>query len=272
VVTVHDMLYLTQPQHYKDKLFSLYARVFIKGAVRQADMICTGSTYSKNEIVLAYGVSADRIRVTHYGVSARYALQPDERLALVRERYGLERPYFLFVGGWDHPRKNLPRLIRAFLLFCEGRDDHYELVLAGPEGSSSGEVRELMRESEIGKRIRTLGFVPDEDMPSIYAAAEVFAFPSLGEGFGIPVIEAMACGTPVIVSQATCLPEVAGDAAVLFDPEDPADIARAMRLILRPQIHEEMRQKGLRRAQMFTWENTARETLNAYLDALDRRA
>ena len=120
VVTVHDMLYLTQPQHYKDRLFSLYARLFIKGAVRRANMICTGSAYSKKEIESVYGIPADRIRITYYGVNPRYEPQPEERLAPVRAKYRLERPYFLFVGALDQPRKNLPRLIRAFRLVLRG--------------------------------------------------------------------------------------------------------------------------------------------------------
>lgn len=270
VLTVHDMLYLTQPQHYKDRLFSLYARVFIKGAVRRAHIICTGSAYSKEQIKSAYGMTADRIRVTHYGVHPRYEPQPEERLVPLRTKYRLDRRYFLFVGAWDHPRKNLPRLIRAFRLFCENQRNDYELILVGPEGSGSSEVHALLSDPEAGRRVRALGFVPDGDMPGIYAAAEAFVFPSLGEGFGLPVIEAMACGTPVMVSRATCLPEVAGDAAVFFDPEDPADIARAMRLTLRPDLHREMKQKGLRRAEIFTWENAARETQKAYADALNR--
>lgn len=269
VVTVHDVLFLTQPKHYKDRLFALYSRIFIGGAVRRADMICTVSEYSKKEIESGYGIAGDRIRVTYHGVNPRYEPQTETRLAAVRAKYRLERPYFLFVGARE-PRKNLPRLIRAFSLFREGQQSDYELILVGPEGSGSAEVHALLNDPAAGRGVRTLGFVPDDDMPCIYAASEAFVLPSLGEGFGMPVIEAMACGAPVIVSRATCLPEVAGDAAVLFDPTDPADIAQAMRMILRPDVRQEMKQKGLRHAQTFTWENTARETEQAYADALQR--
>jgi len=269
VVTVHDMLYLTQPQHYKDKLFSLYSRLFINGAVRRADVICTVSAFSKKEIEFCYGISGDRIRVAYHGVNPRFQPQPEDRLATVRAKYRLERPYFLFVGAWE-PRKNLPRLIRAFCSFCEDQREDYELILVGPEMSGTAEVQTILRNPETSRYVRALGFVADEDMPPIYAAAEAFVLPSLGEGFGMPLIEAMACGTPVIASRVTCFPEVVGDAAVLFDPEDPADIVRAMRLILRPDVHQDMKQKGLLRAQVFKWENAARETEKAYADAVKR--
>jgi glycosyltransferase involved in cell wall biosynthesis len=267
IVTVHDTLYLTQPHHYKDKFFSLYSKLFIGAAVRRADIICTVSAFSKKEIESSYRIESDRIRVTYPGVSSGYRPQSEEQLASVRDKYKLERPYFLFVGAWE-PRKNLPHLISAFRIFCNDQTRDYELILVGPQGSGAAEVNALLGDPELEGRVRPMGFVPDEDMPAMYAAAEAFVLPSLGEGFGIPIIEAMACGTPVLASNTTCLPEVAGDAAVYFDPKDPSNIARAMSVILQPAIQEEMKLKGLSRARMFTWENCARETEQAYADAL----
>jgi glycosyltransferase involved in cell wall biosynthesis len=267
ILTVHDVLYVTQPEHYPDKQFSLYARIFIGSAVRHARSIVTVSHYSRKEIESVYGLNDDRVRVTYHGVRPRYQAQPAAQLTAIREKYGLDRPFFLFVGIWQ-PRKNLPRLIDAFRLFCADSPQRYELILVGPPGGAETEVRQRLADPATAQCVRSLGYVPDQDMPSIYAAAELFVNPSLGEGFGIPIIEAMACGTPVITSRSTCLPEVAGEAALLFDPEDISDIARTMRLVLRPDIHEDLKQKGLQRAKLFTWENAAHETEKVYADAL----
>jgi alpha-1,3-rhamnosyl/mannosyltransferase len=170
------------------------------------------------------------------------------------------------VGTWGR-RKNLPSLIDAFRIFrADGTNDH-ELILVGPAGANA-EVADRLRDPQVASHVRSLGYVPDEDMPGIYAACEALVFPSLAEGFGLPVIEAMACGTPVLVSAVSCLPEVAGDAALFFDPHDPADIARAMKLILSLDLRQELRQKGLQRARMFTWKGAALETEKAYIEAL----
>jgi glycosyltransferase involved in cell wall biosynthesis len=160
-------------------------------------------------------------------------------------------------------------LVEAFGILRNKASVSHELILVGPPvATPRGEDLELIRDVEASQHVRSLGYVPDEDMPGIYAASEALVFPSLAEGFGLPIIEAMACGTPVIVSGVSCLPEVAGDAALIIDPNDPADIARAMELILEPNLHEELKHKGLQRARIFTWKNAALETDKAYMDAL----
>jgi glycosyltransferase involved in cell wall biosynthesis len=159
-------------------------------------------------------------------------------------------------------------LIEAFQLFQNGTKQKYDLILVGPEGDGAVELQRSLQNPEIAMHVRSLGFLADAEMPCVYAAADVFVFPSLGEGFGMPVIEAMACGTPVITSDLSCLPEVAGDAALLINPEDPTDIARAMSRVMRSDVREEMISRGLKRAKLFTWRKAAEETEKAYLDAI----
>jgi glycosyltransferase involved in cell wall biosynthesis len=267
VLTVFDVLYLTQPLQDSSKLFGLYARFSTRAAIRRAKMICTVSNVSRDEIVSLYGVSADRVRVTYPGVGPLYRPQSDARIEHFRKKYGLPRPYFLFVGEWA-PRKNLPRLIEAFGILLKEKVIEHELILIGPKRTGAFDVDQILQDLEIARRVRCLGFVDDEDMASAYSAADAFVFPSLGEGFGIPLIEAMACGTPVVASNVSCIPEVAGDAAVFFNPEDAADIARAMKLVLQPDLRATLKDKGLERAKHFTWQNTAAETEAAYRDAL----
>ena len=267
VLTVHDTLYRDGVGKFRDRLFGLYFRLSVYAAIRRAAIICTVSEFSRNEIVSAYRVEPDRIRVTYPGVSSRYRPQSAMQTAAVRKKYNLPRPFFLFVGSWE-PRKNIPRLIDAFRIFCRDAPEEYDLVLVGPTGSGEQEVRERILDLGLEDRVRTPGFVPDEDMPSLYAAAEALVFPSLGEGFGFPIIEAMACGTPVIISRASCLPEIAGAAALLIDPENPGDIAHAMRELLRAEVRTDLSRRGLERARVFTWETTARETELAFAAAL----
>jgi len=267
VLSVHDVLYLTHPQYSRNNLFSLYARLFIRRSIRRADMICTVSKASKAEIQSAYGVPSERIRVTYPGVSSRFQPQSEATIAAVREKYGLSKPFFLFVGMWVR-RKNIPRLIEAFRIYLQAEKEDRELVLVGPQDGGETGIEALLADLDLTKRVRSLAYVPDEDMPSIYAAADVLAMPSLGEGFGLPIVEAMASGTPVIASNVSCLPEVAGDAALFFNPNEPADIAHAMKLATHPETRRYLKESGLKRAQLFTWENTARETEKLYADAL----
>jgi len=267
VLTVFDVLYLKNPPTRRGKLWALYSRFFITRAIRRANVICTISNVSRAEIEGANRIPADRIRVAHLGVNPRYQPQAEADLELVRQKYGLSRPFFLFVGSWVR-RKNIPRLIEAFQIFRENIEADYELILVGPQDSGAPEVLSRLQDPEIAKHVRYLGIVADEDMPSIYGSSEAFVFPSLGEGFGLPMIEAMACGTPVIASNVSCLPEVAGDAALFINPEDTADIARAMKLVLEPDLRRKLKDKGFQRAQFFTWANTAMETEKAYADAL----
>jgi len=241
--------------------------VFITGAIRRSRIICTVSDASRNDIVRLFQLPEERIRVIYHGVSPRYHAQSEADVTAFRKKHGLERPFFLFVGAWE-PRKNLPRLIDAFRIFREEMNENYELVLVGPPGRNPTEVEHALQDPRIARYVRRLGFLADEEMPMTYAAAEAFVFPSLGEGFGLPMIEAMACGTPVIASGVSCLPEVAGDAALFINPEDSSDIARAMKLVTVPDVRHDLRDKGFRRAAIFTWESAAERAEETYLDAL----
>jgi glycosyltransferase involved in cell wall biosynthesis len=200
------------------------------------------------------------------GVSARYALPSEAEVTGIRKKYSLPSKFFLFVGAWGR-RKNLPRLIEAFLILLHQESGDLKLIMVGASSGSS-EVEDRLRDPDIARHTSLLGFIPDEDMPPIYAACEALIFPSLGEGFGLPVIEAMACGTPVLLSRASCLPEVAGDAALYFDPEDPADIARAMSEFLHSDLSQDLRRRGLVRTRLFDWNNAALESERVYAEVL----
>lgn len=270
VVTVHDTLYRDGMGRFRDRLFELYFRLSVYAAIRRAAVICTVSEFSRNQIAIAYGVERERIQVTYPGVSSRYRTPFAMQTPSIREKYKLHQPFFLFVGARE-PRKNIPRLIDAFRIFCSEVQGEYELLLVGPTGCSEQEVRERIRDCGLEDRVRTLGFIPDGDMPGVYAAARALVFPTLGEGFGFPVIEAMACGTPVITSRASCLPEVSGGAALLIDPEDAEDIAHAMREVLGAEMHADLSRRGLERARIFTWESTLRGTELAFAAALSEQ-
>ncbi len=270
VLTVHDTLYRGGVGKFLDRPFGCYFRLSVNAAIRRATMICTVSEFSRNQIVSAYGVESDRIRVTYPGVSARFQPQSAVQIAAIRKKYNLSRPFFLFVGMREK-RKNIPRLLDAFRIFCRGASEEYDLLLAGPPGGGEQQVRDLIRDLAAQDRVRIAGFASDEDMPGLYSAAAALVFPSLGEGFGLPMIEAMACGTPVIASRVSCVPEVAGAAALLIDPEDPLDIAQAMQHVLCDEVRADLSRRGLQRARAFTWESTATETECAFAAALAQR-
>lgn len=273
ILTVYDTLYLTQAQHYGDRLYLLYAKAFIKPSVRRSALISTISEASKKDIVSIFEVPAAKVRVVYPGVSPRFRpVTDDDELLRIRSSYCLQHPFFLFVGAAE-PRKNVARLLRAFAVFREsGSGERYQLILVGPEGSASVELQELARQLGLVSDIKRLGYVPDEDMPGLYSAAAGLIFPSLGEGFGLPIVEAMACGTPVVTSNVSCMPEIAGDAALLVDPESVESLAAALKtLASNPVAREQLRAKGLKRAQIFSWLRTAQETEQLYQEVDARR-
>jgi glycosyltransferase involved in cell wall biosynthesis len=210
-----------------------------------------------------YPVDPARVTTIHHGIDTqRYRPAPDADVARVRARFGLDGPYLLFLGGIE-PRKNLPRLVRAFASLPPGP----ALVIAGasvpwnPEGRQ--QVEAVMRDipGEASDRIRMAGYVAGRDKVALLSGADALVFPSLYEGFGFPVLEAMACGTPVLTANVSSLPEVAGDAAVLVDPTDETAIAEGIgRLIDDPALRDHLRAAGRQRVERFTWEECARQT------------
>lgn len=262
VATVHDLTTLTHPRHHT-VLNRLVHRRRLAWIRRHARRVIAVSGSTARDLSDA-GVDRGRIDVVH---EARgHDVEPAD-LREVRDRYGIEGPYILTVGTLE-PRKNHVRLIRAFEAL-DHRD--IELVLVGGDGWRSGAPKRAIRASRARARIRRLGAVPDADLAALYAGATVFAYPSLYEGFGLPVLEAMAAGTPVLTSDVSSLPEVAGDAALLVDPGSADAIRSGLdRLLHDPGLRDRLAERGRAREREFSWERTAQETLTVYRTILNR--
>jgi glycosyltransferase involved in cell wall biosynthesis len=267
VVTVHDLALLRQPGLGTSALRRLIGRV--RRSVRDARRVIADSECTKRDLRALLGVPEEKIRVVALACDERFRPQPRETArARIAERYDLGAPYLLHVGTLE-PRKNLERLVRAYARLRRVRRDAPLLALAGPPGWGEAALRRAIAEAGMGEFVRLIGRVPPDDLVALYAAAELFVFPSLYEGFGLPLLEAMACGVPAVASSAGALPELAGDAAHLVDPLDEAALGEAMLAVLAdPARRSELRDRGLRRAAGFTWDRCARETLAVYEEAL----
>lgn len=253
VITVHDLAWLKEPSHFTPRGLDFFRRG-LDVALRDADLVLCSSRATARDAEEA-GWRPERLRVVPLGTDAVPA-RPAQ-VASVRNEYGLPDDYILWTGTIE-PRKNLPRLLEAY----RSLDTRLHLVVCGPRGWNEdldalvGPVRE---------RVHLLGFVPGADLPGLYAGARIFCWPSLREGFGLPVLEAMAQGTPVVTSRGTSTEEVAGDAAVLVDPTDPAAIAAGIETILGDESFEsKLAAAGSARAREYTWERTARLVADAY--------
>ncbi|MBA2453264.1 MAG: glycosyltransferase family 4 protein [Chloroflexia bacterium] len=263
VATVHDLGYLGDPESHPRR-----QRMMLNGTtqwnVRAARRIIAISAKTRDDLVNHYDVNVDKIRVIHHGVDhARFKPLPPDATAPVLAKHDITPPYLLFVSTVQ-PRKNLTRLIEAF----ESLDDRrLSLVIAGKSGWLSEPIERRIHDSPAASRMRRVGHVPDDDLPALYSAAEVFTFPSLYEGFGMGVIEAMACGTPVVTSNSSSLSEVAGDAAVLVKPTDVRSIAAGIHDACDPATRQRLRELGLDHAQNFTWERSAAQTLEVIEEA-----
>ena len=265
VVTIHDCIHLMFPQYLPNRMAHAYARAQMWAAARRSDCILTVSDASKRDILHFFNVPPEKIVVIYNAIDTHFSVTPPaEAVTRVRERYQLDHKFVLYVGNIK-PHKNLVRLIEAFDELRRGELEDLKLLIIGDEISKLPALRRAVHRHKLHKHVRFLGFLPDDQLAVLYRLASVFVFPSLYEGFGLPPLEAMASGTPVVTSNVSSLPEVVGDAAVLVDPYDVDSIVDGLRRVLTdPARAAEMRRKGLERAREFSWERSVAKTLQVY--------
>lgn len=269
VVTVHDLIMKILPE-YRGSLAARSYTNMACAAAKRANLLIADSRCTRDDIIRLLRISPDKIRVIYLGFDERYLTRPDESaLAAIRLKYGLGRKYIFYIGGLDS-RKNVGGLIRAF----GNIGGEWELAIAGRPHSKNQTIYPSLNDAlsacAAAKQVKLLGFVPEDDKPALYSAAGLFVYPSLYEGFGLPPLEAMACGAPVICSNTSSLPEVVGMAALLADPNDGDAMVQCMRTILEnEETAREMRRLARERAQLFSWRHAAVETLAAYDEVLN---
>jgi glycosyltransferase involved in cell wall biosynthesis len=246
---------------------STKARLFQAVSRRAASRIITGSEHSKRDICRHLGVAAGRVEVIHDAADESFHVVEDRTLVdTAIRRYGIDAPYLLYIGGFDR-RKNVDALIRAYAQTTARHDA--TLVLVGASEQESARLHATAESAALENRVRIIGYVPDDDLVLLYNGASAFVYPSLYEGFGLPAVEAMACGTPVLTSNRASLPEVVGDAALIFDPTRLDDIAAAIdRVFTDGDEMSRLRSRGLAVAARLTWRKTAERTLDVYRSAL----
>ena len=270
VATVHDLGF-----HYYPEAHTLFQNVYLRWSTRHnaraSTLVLADSLATREDLVRYYHLAPEKIRVVYPGRDETLTPVTDPTLlAAVRARYDLQQPYLLYVGTL-HPRKNLVRLVQAFARLLSrpaAGSPRPLLVLAGQKGWLYAEIDEAVRRLGLEGHVRLPGYVPDEDLPALLSGALAFVFPSLYEGFGLPVVEAMACGTPVVCSRVSSLPEVAGDAALLVDPLEVEAIAAVLARVVGDEgLRRELIERGFERARQFSWQRCARETLDALEEA-----
>jgi glycosyltransferase involved in cell wall biosynthesis len=272
VVTIHDCIHLMFPQYLPSRLAHVYARASMWTATRQASRILTVSEASRRDILRFFAIPADKVQVIYNAIDERFLTPPDEATTeRVRQRYQLDHPFVLYVGN-IRPHKNIERTIDAFGRARADGPDGLKLVIIGDEVSKYPSLRQMVHRHKLDKHVRFLGFQPQETLASFYRLAGAFVFPSLYEGFGLPPLEAMACGTPVITSNVSSLPEVAGDAALLVDPYDVEALAKAMvRIFTDRPLRETLVGRGLARARQFSWAESVARIQSVYMQVLEGR-
>ncbi len=259
VITVHDLTFLHYPQFLTAESRRYYNGQ-IQAAVRRADAILADSAATRHDLVALLGVPEARITVVHLAADEDYRPQPPEAVRDVLEKHRLPSEYLLFVGTLE-PRKNVHGLLRALAALPDGPP----LVLAGRRGWLFDQAQSLISDLKLEDRVHLLEEFPAGDLPALYTGASVFVLPSHYEGFGLPVLEAMACGTPVVIADRASLPEIAGEAALRVDPDDPASIAGAIERALHDRdCRESLVARGFEQVRQFSWRRTAEQTLAVY--------
>ena len=263
LITVHDLTFLYYPQ-FLTAQSRRYYNDQIERAVRVADHISADSTNTKDDLVRLLNVSPEKVTVVLLAPDPIYRLMSEAACAPVLARLGLDRGFLLFAGTLE-PRKNVTGLLAAYRTLCDRRASAPQLVLAGRRGWLYDEIFQQMARLKLTDRVRFVENLSNEDLAALYNSAALFVLPSFYEGFGLTVLEAMACGAPVVCSDCGSLPEVVGSAARLIAPDNLEGLADAMAQILEDNaLHAQMRERGLANVQRFSWEKTAQETLNIY--------
>ena len=265
VVTIHDCIHLMFPQYLPNKMAYAYARASMWAAVKRSDRILTVSEASKRDILHFFNVAPEKIVVIYNAIDDHFWLTPPEdEVVRVRERYQLDHQFILYVGNIK-PHKNLVRLIDAFGELRRTGFEELKLLIIGDEISKLPSLRRAVHSHKLHKHVRFLGYVSDDTLRVLYRLASLFVFPSLYEGFGLPPLEAMASGTPVVTSNQSSLPEIMGDAAVLVDPYDVGAIVDGMRRVLADSdLAADLRRRGPARAREFSWARSVEKTRRVY--------
>jgi glycosyltransferase involved in cell wall biosynthesis len=262
VVTFHDLTFFLLPERYPPSR-RLYFQTMTRLSARVADAIIVPSEAVRTDVVRILRLRSERVVAIPEAAGPAFRPQDAAAIEAVRRRYRLEGPFVLSVGSLE-PGKNRERLLQAFARL-RARGLEHTLVVAGQRAWRYEGEEPLARRLGLGDSVRFLGHVPQADLPALYSAADLFAFPSLYEGFGLPAVEAMACGTPVVASNVSAVPEVVGDAALQVSPLDVEELADAMERLLRDErLRDELRERGLKRAAGFSWEKAARQTAGVY--------
>jgi glycosyltransferase involved in cell wall biosynthesis len=268
IVTIHDVAFLDRSVHRLRSHLYLTACSLI--ALRKAARVVCVSNYTAEQLKARFGWVRDKVRVIGEGVDDHFAPCDAVSIEAFRRNHGVSAPYLVFVGTLE-PRKNLTRLLRAFELAVTRHHLPHDLVIVGAPGWKTGPVRAAYDRSSVRDRIRFVGYVADLELPAAYSGADALAYPSLHEGFGLPPLEAMACGTPVITSNTTALAEVAGPAAVTVDPTDVDALSDAIASVLSDDVQRRrLRDRGLRHVTQFRWDATADQMLGLYREAAAR--
>jgi glycosyltransferase involved in cell wall biosynthesis len=264
VVTIHDLAFLDYPEYAVPSL-SAYLKKIVLEAVASADVICTVSEEVSRTLIQHFSTPREKLTVIPNGVNPYLRRITDPvLLEATRHKFGLKSP-LVFTASTLEPRKNHSGLIKAFYQAQKQKHGPAMLAIAGGKGWLYEETEKLVRDLHLEDNVRFLGRVSDYDLVTLYSLADVFAFPSFAEGFGLPPLEAMACGLPVITSNTTSLPEVVGNAALLVNPHNPEELANAMiRILHDTNLQEDLRQKGYERVKQFTWDAAARKMLSVY--------
>jgi len=264
VATIHDLGFLHVPESFS-RFEVLRSKILIRMTAKRSDKIITGSYFSKNDIAGTYKIDPNQIEVIPLGVSTSFKPESDPvKAQKILDKYGIHKPYFLCVGRLN-PRKNLISMVKAFTMIKKEKSIPHKLVIVGKEDFATRKIIQSIKTADSTTDVILTGYVEEQDLPSLYNEADVFIYPSLFEGVGLPVLEAMSCGVPVIASDSSSLTEIVGDAGLLVNPLDPEEMRNALfRIISDQDLRKKYIARGTARTEKFSWSSTARQTLNIY--------